>query len=444
MVKTSSGHQTKQCDLSDDPEKESRLSAGSRLKGFTKMKKNKEWKKVVASGHSYTVNGPEWGESEMGESDDSMDINQGSVRIKEKRDDEVTGGRSKKLRSNVYEERAQEVNVNEFKIILRFEEEKGILPMSPVKLTSILKNQVGDIIMAKVLRDGNLLIACKSEEQRQRAGKMKEIGKNKVVSTNYIGQGTKGAKGVIWGVPTSITTDEIKANLKGGSVKNVRRLQVNRDGTKRDSESILLEFVGEMLPRKVTLGFMSYNVREYVPMPMRCYNCQRFGHTAKTCKGKRRCARCGEDHSFEECNHKEQPRCCSCGGNHSVAYGGCEVLRKEKKIQQVRTQGKLTYAEAVRIVNQRGGNGERDSTEIHLNKSMESEQANEGKMLVDMRKLITFIAGVINATMGVKSKTERIQIITKAAVNHLDFRGLTWEEVRNDLSIQTSQEIPNG
>lgn len=254
------------------------------------MKKNYEWKQGMAGEHNYIENGPECGETEIGESDDNMDINQGSVRTKEKRGDEVTGGRPKKLRTSVNEKGVQEVNVNEFKIILRFDEEKGILPMSPVKLTTILKNQVGDIIMAKVLRDGNLLIMCKSEEQRQRAGKMKEIGKNKVVSTSYIGQGTKWAKGVIWGVPLSVTMDEIKANLKGGSVRNVRRLQVNREGARRDSESILLEFVSEVLPKKVTLGFMSYNVREYIPIPMRCYNCQRFGHTAKTCKGRRRCA----------------------------------------------------------------------------------------------------------------------------------------------------------
>lgn len=40
--------------------------------------------------------------------------------------------------------------------------------MSPGKLT-ILKNQMGDIRMAKVLRDGNSLIVCKNEEQRERA-----------------------------------------------------------------------------------------------------------------------------------------------------------------------------------------------------------------------------------------------------------------------------------
>ncbi len=41
--------------------------------------------------------------------------------------------------------------------------------------------------------------------------------------------------------------------------------------------------------------------------------------------------------------------------------------------------------------------------------------------------------------MEIKSKTERIQIIVKAAV-HLNISGLTWEEVRNYLSAQASQE----
>lgn len=50
--------------------------------------------------------------------------------------------------------------------------------------------------------------------------------------------------------------------------------------------------------------------------------------------------------------------------------------------------------------------------------------------------MVTFIAGVINATYEIKSKTERIQVIVKAAVHHLDMIGLRWEEVRDELSIQ--------
>lgn len=97
-------------------------------------------------------------------------------------------------------------------------------------------------------------------------------------------------------------------------------MQVTREGVRKDSEHVVLEFEEEMLPKNVTLGFLSSSVREYVPKPMRCYNCQRFGHTANACKGRRRCARCGEDHEYGHCNH-EQPKCCNCGGNHSVAYG---------------------------------------------------------------------------------------------------------------------------
>lgn len=60
---------------------------------------------------------------------------------------------------------------------------------------------------------------------------------------------------------------------------------------------------------------------------------------------------------------------------------------------------------------------------------------------MNVRKLVTFIAGVINRTAEIKSKTERIQLIVMAAERHLDVTGLTWEIVRDDLKQQSSQEI---
>ena len=115
---------------------------------------------------------------------------------------------------------------------------------------------------------------------------MKEIGKFKVVSTSLIEKGSKWSKGVIWGVPIGVTIEEIKTNLKGGVLKNARRMQATREGVRKDSEYVVLEFEEEVIPKKVALRFMSYSVREYVPKPMRCYNCQRFGHIAKACKGR--------------------------------------------------------------------------------------------------------------------------------------------------------------
>lgn len=77
---------------------------------------------------------------------------------------------------------------------------------------------------------------------------------------------------MIWGIPVEVPMDEIKANLKGGRLKDARRLHVFREWVRKDSESVLLE--EDNIPKKVV--YMTYNVREYVPKPIRCFNCERF------------------------------------------------------------------------------------------------------------------------------------------------------------------------
>ena len=62
------------------------------------------------------------------------------------------------------------------------------------------------------------------------------------------------------------------------------------------------------------MGYMSFPVREYRRPPLRCYKCQRFGHTAAACRGDRRCGG-GGDHDFKQCQVKKT-KCCNCGGNH--------------------------------------------------------------------------------------------------------------------------------
>lgn len=54
--------------------------------------------------------------------------------------------------------------------------------------------------------------------------------------------------------------------------------------------------------------------------------------------------------------------------------------------------------------------------------------------------MVTFIAGVINSTAEVKSKNDKIQLVVKAAINHLGLVGLTWEEERENLTNQSSQD----
>ena len=66
--------------------------------------------------------------------------------------------------------------------------------------------------------------------------------------------------------------------------------------------SVMITFEEKELPDKVFIGFMCYDVKLYIPPPLRCYKCQRFGHVAAVCKGKMRCSKCGGEHEYEDCD----------------------------------------------------------------------------------------------------------------------------------------------
>lgn len=68
--------------------------------------------------------------------------------------------------------------------------------------------------------------------------------------------------------------------------------------------------------------------------------------------------------------------------------------------------------------------------------------AEEGKVIVDLGKLVTFTAQGIDAPIEVKSRTERIKIIVDAADHHLDVGCSAWEEMENNLDVQASQDQP--
>lgn len=91
---------------------------------------------------------------------------------------------------------------------------------------------------------------------------------------------------------------------------------------------------------------MSFQVRSYIPPPLRCFKCHRFGHVAAICRGKRRCGKCeGEDHEYGQCQEGVSVKCCNCGVSHA-AYNGCQAHKRVAEVQRVKVEEKITYAEA--------------------------------------------------------------------------------------------------
>ena len=90
-------------------------------------------------------------------------------------------------------------------------------------------------------------------------------------------------------------------------------------------------------------------MEEYIPNPLRCINCFRYGHTKNHCKRQKICARCGQDsHETSSCNFQIQ--CVSCKGPHYATAKECPKWLEEKEIQKIKIQQRIPYPEARKIV----------------------------------------------------------------------------------------------
>ena len=111
----------------------------------------------------------------------------------------------------------------------------------------------------------------------------------------------------------------------------VKSLEVRRIMSRAQAtHSVVLTFQGSVLPRQVFLGYLVLNVKLYVPRPLRCFQCQRFGHIHDKCRGSVRCPTCGGPHEVADCVW--DMKCCNCGRNHSAEFKGCSEYQEAQVV----------------------------------------------------------------------------------------------------------------
>ncbi|KAH7936319.1 hypothetical protein HPB52_021418 [Rhipicephalus sanguineus] len=134
--------------------------------------------------------------------------------------------------------------------------------------------------------------------------------------------------GRIQDVPVEYSDDDLKEYLSEQGVISAKRQVAyipNEDGavTETRRRSVILEFSKDApLPNRVSFGFCSYPVTEYIGSATQCFRCQRHGHIAKYCNGPIRCKICAGAHTHKECTSRSQPRYANCGADHAASYGG--------------------------------------------------------------------------------------------------------------------------
>ncbi|KAG7189884.1 hypothetical protein KM043_018851 [Ampulex compressa] len=241
-------------------------------------------------------------------------------------------------------------NIPNFLVIQK--EDGGYARCSPFAIDKMVCAEIGKVKRIQKLKD-SLLVETSNSKQSKCLLKLKSLGGSVIKVTPH--KSLNYSKGVITCQDLlNCTIEEIREELSPQGVIDARRISIKQNGELIPTSSIILTFNSPSIPEKIKAGIHVINVRLYIPNPVRCYNCQKYGHTAHNCREQQICI-CGQPpHSGSSCS--TPLICVNCGDNHSARSRSCPAFQREMEIQRIKTINKLSYPDARRIVSTKNRN----------------------------------------------------------------------------------------
>ncbi|GBN22876.1 hypothetical protein AVEN_178123-1 [Araneus ventricosus] len=223
--------------------------------------------------------------------------------------------------------------------------------VSPFLVEKALTSSIGDAKSTKKLRSGDLLVEVESSKQAKEITKLKSLSTIPITVKPHATLNS--SKGVIsCGELLNESEEKITEELKSQGVTHVRRITIRRDGQLLNTKHLILTFDSNKLPEHIKAGYMRLSVRTYIPNPLRCFKCQRFGHSKTSCRGTLTCARCAEvGHESTDCTRTE--KCVNCKGEHTSFSRNCFAWKQEKEIISTKIKNQISYQEARKLIKSR-------------------------------------------------------------------------------------------
>ena len=253
--------------------------------------------------------------------------------------------------SNIF---TSQENFARYLIIESKNKEKPVASLSPFVIEKQIEAQIGTAKSVKKLKNGTLLVETTRKTQTENLKKMTSFFGVPVEVTEH--KSLNSSKGIIRNPILKAETEEnILDYLKPQGVTHVKRFTIRKNNEIVNTNTLLLTFNSVVTPKSLKIFYQVIPVELYVPNPLRCFNCQKFGHHENNCPEDDGsvCERCGtgnHDHHTSHC--KNQPKCVNCGKNHMSRSSDCDVWKKEKEVMKIKVTQRLTYPEARKVYDQ--------------------------------------------------------------------------------------------
>ena len=142
----------------------------------------------------------------------------------------------------------------------------------------------------------------------------------------------------------TILLDSLK--LRYDNINNIEVFEIpNRKDHKKPIRIAKIKFIGQDLPQKIKILGQNREVRPYVPKPLQCKLCCKFGHTHKVCQNKEICIVCGsEEHTTNwKC---PDMNCSNCGQLHHARSKECPFYMYNTELKLLMTRTGMAVREA--------------------------------------------------------------------------------------------------
>ena len=195
---------------------------------------------------------------------------------------------------------------------------------------------------ASFLSDGSLLVKTRNVEQTEKLLKTKTFVDEACTverdSRLNVSKGTIHAYDLV-----DLTESEIVGWLRDFGVVEAKRIVRKKNGKSENTPTIILTFDKPTCPSKLQLDYTTYHVTQYIPNPLLCYQCGRFGRPQARCENDKICLQCGQSEHAGSCTRK----CVNCKKvGHSCLSRDCEVWQREKDICKIKVEQDLSYMQA--------------------------------------------------------------------------------------------------
>ena len=227
--------------------------------------------------------------------------------------------------------------IHHYWIITRYKIRSSVIFLIE-KITSIWSNPE----TVKKLRTGNLLVEVESKKHAENLLKMEKFHNLKCRAYPHAKLNT--SKGVVRSKELSLATpEEIETTFKKQGIKEYRNDETIQTHT------YILTFEKPSIPKEIRIGYTIERVEQYIPAPLQCFKCQKFGHHKEICRGRQVCGKCGERDPDQTENECKSIKCANCH-EEDPAFSSCAIYKKEKEIMFIKHTKNIPFPEVRKIV----------------------------------------------------------------------------------------------